>query len=102
MLRILLSMALALSVAAGTAYAEKTKKDGKPKQTAEERFKAKDTNSDNKLSLEEFKGKETDKDKLEKLEKAFKAMDTDKDGFLSLDEYKAGMEKMKEHHKKNK
>ena len=89
MLRVLLSLALALSV--GTVFAQDGKKKDapKPKKTVEQRFADKDTDKDGKLSLAEFKGKATKADQIEKLEKAFKALDTNKDGSLSLDEFKA-------------
>ena len=90
MLRVLLSLALALAV--GTVFAEDGKKKDapKPKKTAEQRFKDKDKDNDGKLSLAEFKGKATKADQIEKREKEFTALDTNpKDGFLSLEEFKA-------------
>ena len=91
MLRVLLSLALALAV--GTVYAEDGKKKDapkKPKLTAEQRFAEKDADKDGKVSLAEFKGKATKADQIEKKEKEFTALDTNpKDGFLSLEEFKA-------------
>lgn len=62
--------------------------DDKPKATPEERFKRLDKNGDGKLSLEEFRGKQTEN---EKVKKAFELRDKDKDGFLTLEEFKAGI-----------
>ena len=91
MLRVLLCLALVLSIGASAALAQGGKKKGapKPKQTIEEKFAAKDVDKDGKLSLAEFKGKAKKVEQLEKLEKAFKAADTNNDGSLSLDEFKA-------------
>jgi Ca2+-binding EF-hand superfamily protein len=90
MLRILLSLAVALSVIVGTAYAKEHKGAAKAKKTVEERFNDRDANKDGKLSQDEFKAKFP---KPEAAEKAFKAMDADGDGFVTLEEYKTAMEK---------
>ena len=105
MLRFVLSLALAVCV--GTvAYAKDGCNKAAPKKTVEEQFKALDTNSDNKLSLEEFLAplsKITDATKAEKakaqMTKGFKKADKDNDGFLSLDEFKA-LKEAKPHGKK--
>ncbi len=91
MVRMILSLMLALLVATGVAFAKEGNKKGgnaKPKKTVEQVFNAKDTDKDGKLSLDEFKGKVKDSDKLAKLEKVFKALDKDADGFLTLEEFK--------------
>lgn len=67
--------------------------DDKPKPTPEERFKKLDKNSDMKLSWDEFKGKQTDEEKLKTAKAAFEKKDTDKDMFLTLEEYKAPAKK---------
>jgi Ca2+-binding EF-hand superfamily protein len=59
-----------------------------PKKTAEEQFKALDTNSDNVLSLEEFSAWKRFKDPA-KAEKAFKKANKAGDGKLTLEEFKA-------------
>jgi len=63
-------------------------KKGKSPEAA---FKALDTNSDNKLSKEEFLSK-TAEDKKDKRGQVFGRWDKDSDGSLSLEEFKAGME----------
>jgi hypothetical protein len=97
----LLTVAVACMFAVN-AYAGEKKKEGKGKRmSAEERFKAMDTNNDEKLSPEEFVAgnKRVSKEEAEKL---FKAWDTDGNGFLSLDEYKKGREKLREQFGKKK
>jgi hypothetical protein len=69
--------------------------DDKPKPTPEERFKRLDKNSDMKLSFDEFKGKQTDEEKLKTAKANFERKDADKDGSLTLEEYKAGAKKPK-------
>jgi Ca2+-binding EF-hand superfamily protein len=81
-----------LAVAATFAAAEDTKPaapaagDAKPKRDPAEAFKKLDTNSDNAISLEEFK---TNKKDPARAETAFKAKDKDNDGKLTLEEFKA-------------
>jgi Ca2+-binding EF-hand superfamily protein len=99
MLRILLSLAVALSVIAGTAYAKAPKNAPKPKKTIEDRFNDMDANKDGKVSLDEFKAKFP---KPELAEKVFKKMDADGDGSLTLEEYKTAIEKQAQAHKAKK
>ena len=91
MLRVLLSVALAVSIGLTAAAAEGKKKNGPkaPKKTADEIFKAKDKSGDGKLSIDEFVGNPKKPGVKEKLEAAFKKLDKDSDGFLTLDEFKA-------------
>lgn len=58
----------------------------KPKRDPEAAFKKMDTNSDNSLSLEEFKANKKD---VARAEAAFQKRDKDGDGKLSLEEFKA-------------
>jgi len=81
---------LALALIAGmfmpmlTAQAQKGK-------SPEERFKALDTNSDGKLSKDEYLAQyKDDAEKKGKAEMRFPRIDTNSDGFLSLEEYKEG------------
>ena len=60
----------------------------KKKPDPEAQFAKMDTNSDKKLSLEEFKGKRTG-DKATKAEEQFKKLDKDSDGSMTLEEIKA-------------
>lgn len=86
----------ALSLYAGLCALPATvSADDKPKATPEERFKRLDKNSDSKLSWDEFKGKQTDEEKLKTQKETFDKKDKDKDGFLSLEEYKANAKKAK-------
>lgn len=75
---------LALSLASVTAMAKDSK-------NPEEKFKKMDTNSDNKISEEEYE---------DKMEEKFKKMDTNSDGFLTMDEKKAAHDKKKNKKKK--
>jgi Ca2+-binding EF-hand superfamily protein len=69
--------------------------DDKPKATPEETFKKKDKDSDGKLSWDEFKGKQTDEEKLKTAKATFDKKDANKDMFLSLEEFKAPAKKDK-------
>ncbi len=84
MRRILTSMFVALCLV-GLAHSTAAAED-KPKMPPEERFKKLDKNGDNKLSEEEFVGKQTG-EKADKAKENFKKRDKDADGFLSLEEY---------------
>lgn len=90
----LLAGLTALSLYAGVcALPSFAAADDKPKTTPEERFKKLDKNSDGKLSWDEFKGKQTDEEKLKTAKATFEKKDTDKDMHLSLEEYKAPVKK---------
>lgn len=56
----------------------------KPKKGPEEAFKKMDTNSDGKVSKDEFKAKAKD---AAKADAAFAKKDKNSDGFLSLEEF---------------
>jgi Ca2+-binding EF-hand superfamily protein len=64
------------------------------KPDLEAQFAKLDTNSDKKLTLEEFKGKRTG-DKADKAGEQFKRLDKDKDGSLTLEEFKTRGKKAK-------
>lgn len=63
-------------------------------KSPEETFKALDSNSDSKLSKDEFLAK-IPEDKKDKRGQVFGRWDKDSNGSLSLDEFKAGMEMAK-------
>jgi Ca2+-binding EF-hand superfamily protein len=65
----------------------------KPKYDPEKAFKKIDTNSDNSVSLDEFKATKQAQKDLTKAEAAFKRKDKDGDGKLTLDEYKGPAKK---------
>jgi Ca2+-binding EF-hand superfamily protein len=85
---ILTTLAFASLVSYG---ADEAKKD-KPKVDPAEAFAKKDTNSDGKLSKEEFMAKQKD---AAKAETTFAAKDKDKDGSLSKEEFMAQGKKKK-------
>src|SRR5262245_52533432 len=109
-------MALAgggLAVDKAKAKEDKGKAKGPP--SIETLFKLMDTNSDGKVSKEEFvkhheewyaraKEKDKTKDKLKgtaedrrkTLERRFKRFDKDGDGFLTLEEFRKGLEEIRE------
>ena len=89
-IRLAVAVAAALFLAGPTLAA-----GGKGKHTPEERFKHLDTNSDNKVTLEEFKAN-VPAEKAAGAEKHFKHLDTNSDGSLSLEEFKAGLKKQEE------
>ena len=117
MLRVLLSLALALFVGLSTVSAqdaakkecpkkpaaEKKEKVKKPPLTdaqkaelakkraaaAEKAFKAKDKDGNGKLTLEELKGKSKKPEAAEKAAKLLKAKDKDADGALTFEELTA-------------
>lgn len=95
MLRIVLSLVLALFVSASVAMAQAPKKPSpKAKKTAADVFNEKDTNKDGKLTEDEFVGKAKG-DQAERAKRVFKAMDADGDGSVTVEEFKTFMEKKK-------
>jgi Ca2+-binding EF-hand superfamily protein len=89
----------ALAMASTLAIAEDAKpeaKGDKPKRDPAEVFKKIDSNSDNALTLEEFKASPIGKKDPARAEEVFKKRDKDGDGKLSLEEFKAGGGKKKD------
>jgi hypothetical protein len=78
----------------GISSVEAAKKGDKPKHTPGDFLKKLDTNSDKKISLDEFKafqpktGKTSKNGKTFDAEKVFKHKDKNNDGFLTADELK--------------
>ena len=70
-------------------------KPEKPRMDPAEVFKKMDTNTDNSLSLEEFKASPRWKKDPAKADEAFKKRDKDSDGKLNLEEFSAKPEKPK-------
>jgi hypothetical protein len=103
MLRLVLSVALALLVGAGVALAQDApkKEPPKPKKTAEEIFKEKDKNKDGFLTVDELVGKSKKPEAEQKAKEFIAKKDKNKDGKLSLEEFTAKPEK-KEGGKKGK
>jgi Ca2+-binding EF-hand superfamily protein len=82
----------ALAIAGTFAIAEDTKPDAKgdkSKHEPAEVFKKIDSNSDNAITLEEFKAGPMGKKDPAKAEEVFKRKDKDGDGKLSLEEFTA-------------
>lgn len=67
--------------------AEKKEGPKKPKRTLEQIFQKLDKDADGSLSFEEFKGKRTEPEQLEKAEQRFKKLDKDGDKSVSLKEF---------------
>ncbi|MBI1372814.1 MAG: hypothetical protein GC159_08650 [Phycisphaera sp.] len=95
-----LTVAIVACLATAFAAAPSFAKDKKDKKgSPEAMIKKLDTNSDGKISLEEFKaGPKGAKDPA-KAEKVFAKADADSDGFLSADEFKALLEHAKKKQK---
>jgi len=91
MWRVILLLTLVLALTLGTVFAQEGRKKGPPKDkpSIEEKFNRLDADKDGKLSLEEFKGKATKPEQIQRREKIFKMMDTNQDGFVTLEEFKA-------------
>ena len=87
---------IAALLALTTTFSFAKEKEGKPKQSPEEHFKALDTNGDAKLSLEEFTGKHD----ADKAKEEFAKLDKDSDGSLTLEEFSAKAEGGKKRKKK--
>lgn len=80
---------LAISVQAEDKPKPNPDKPAKPKMEPAEQFKKMDTNSDNSLSLEEFKASPRWKKDPSKADEAFKKRDKDGDSKISLEEFTA-------------
>ena len=79
---------------------EKSKEEHGPRRSPEEILKKLDTNSDGKISLDEWKaGPRSQKDPAH-AEEMFKKLDANHDGFITLDELKAMGQHHHEHGKK--
>ena len=89
-MRMLLALVLMGGLTAGAFAADKGDKKKGEKMSPEAAFKAKDKNSDGKLSLEEFVG-HADGEKKAAAEKRFKAADKNGDGSLDQAEFTASM-----------
>jgi Ca2+-binding EF-hand superfamily protein len=88
---------LALALIAGMFMPLMTgAQEKKGNKSPEERFKLLDTNSDGKLSKDEFIARvKDDAEKKGKAEMQFSRLDKNNDSFVSLEEYKEGMMKKK-------
>lgn len=87
---ILFSAVVALGCVAGPVRADKKDPPKKAENMYEKRFKALDTNKDDKLTVEEFTAvarKNKAGGIVQRLENSFKRMDKNKDNFLSLEEF---------------
>lgn len=67
--------------------AEKKEGPKKPKRSLEQIFQKLDKDADGSLTFEEFKGKRTEPEQLEKAEQRFKRLDKDGDKSVSLKEF---------------
>jgi len=84
-----LLLAPALALAADDAKPAKPGKGGnRPKHDPEAVFKKLDTNTDGKLTVEEFKASPRAQKDLTKAEGLYKKLDKDSDGNLTLEEFK--------------
>jgi hypothetical protein len=98
-MKLVITTFAALAMASTLAIAEDAKpeaKGDKPKRDPAEAFKKIDGNSDNSLTLEEFKAGPMGKKDPARAEEVFKKRDKDGDGKLSLEEFKAGGGKKKD------
>jgi len=85
---------LAIALIAGMFMPLMTGAQEKKGKSPEEQFKALDTNSDGKVSKDEFLAR-VDAEKKDRRGQVFDRWDKDSDKHLSLDEYKAGLEMQK-------
>ncbi len=92
-MRRLLLAAFVLSCGMSGLAAAEEKKPEEKKPDLEMSFKKRDKNSDGFLTEEEFIGKQTEAEKVEKIKKSFAAKDKDSDKKLSLEEFKAPAKK---------
>jgi Ca2+-binding EF-hand superfamily protein len=92
--------AMALSSTLVLAQDDEKKGEDHPKRSPEKIMKKLDTNSDGKISLEEWKASPRHQKDPAKAEELFKTMDTNKDGFISMDELKAHPWGAKDHAEK--
>jgi len=91
-MKLVITTFAALAMASALAIAEDAQpaaKGDKPKRDAAEAFTKIDGNSDNALTLDEFKAGPLGKKDPAKAEEVFKKRDKDGDGKLSLEEFKA-------------
>lgn len=92
-MKLVITTFAALAMASTLAIAEDAqpaaKGENKPKRDPSEVFKKIDGNSDNALTLDEFKAGPLGKKDPAKAEEVFKKRDKDGDGKLSLEEFKA-------------
>ncbi len=87
---------LALALIAGMFMPLLSGAQEKKGKSPEEQFKLLDTNSDGKLSKEEFVARvKDDAEKKAKAEQRFSRIDKNSDNFVSLEEFKEGMMKKK-------
>jgi len=87
---------LALALIAGMFMPLLSGAQEKKGKSPEEQFKALDTNSDGKLSKDEFIARvKDDAEKKAKAEQRFSRIDKNNDNFVSLEEFKEGMMKKK-------
>ena len=91
-MKLVITTFAALALASTLAIAEDAQpaaaKGDKPKRDPAEVFKKIDGNSDNALTLDEFKASPMGKKDPAKAEEIFKKRDKDGDGKLSLEEFK--------------
>lgn len=90
-IHILGALAVATSLTCAQDEGQKPKGPKGPKRpNPEEMFKKLDTNSDDSISLDEFKAGPMAQRNPDKAEEVFKKLDKDSSGGLSLEEFKKG------------
>jgi len=85
-LTLIVACLVGLSVASAQD-AEKKEGRKKPERTPEQIFQKLDKDANGSLTFEEFKGKRTEPEQLEKAEQRFKRLDKDGDKAVSLKEF---------------